>query len=360
MTSPKANPAPAAANGVKNTETIPALWYHDAEMYEAEREKIFFGEWLIFCHEALLPEPGSYVAYTVAGRPVMVIRGKDGELRAFHNVCRHRASMVLREGHGKADVLRCIYHGWVYDSEGCLKKAPNFGGDEKALCDRTSLFPIHLRMLGPLVFICMAENAPDFTASLGDLPAALSGTDLSAYKFYDMATHPLACNWKTYIENYMEGYHIPAIHPGLNRDIDFATYRVVPGNRIARHETGLRADRAEEAVNNGLWVWVWPNCALNIYKNGMNLELVIPTGPETTELRYCYLFTDVSESMEAENRRTIDVSIEVTREDIELCEIVQKNLRGGIYDTGELSPRHENGVVAFHDMVRSAHQKARL
>ncbi|MFN7113196.1 MAG: aromatic ring-hydroxylating oxygenase subunit alpha [Alphaproteobacteria bacterium] len=360
MTHPKTNPAAAETAPSGNAQTIPALWYHDADMYEAEREKIFFGEWLIFCHEALLPEPGSYVAYTVAGRPVMVIRGKDGALRAFHNVCRHRASMVLREGHGKADVLRCIYHGWVYDSEGCLKKAPNFGGDEKALCDRTSLFSIHLRMLGPLVFICMAENAPDFEASLGDLPAALAGTDLSGYKFYDMATHPLACNWKTYIENYMEGYHIPAIHPGLNRDIDFATYRVVPGDRIARHETGLRADRADEAVNNGLWVWVWPNCALNIYKNGMNLELVIPTGPETTELRYCYLFTDVSEKMEEENRRTIDVSIEVTREDIELCEIVQKNLRGGIYDTGELSPRHENGVVAFHDMVRSAHKKARL
>jgi len=360
MTHPKTNPAAAETAPSGNAQTIPALWYHDADMYEAEREKIFFGEWLIFCHEALLPEPGSYVAYTVAGRPVMVIRGKDGALRAFHNVCRHRASMVLREGLGKADVLRCIYHGWVYDSEGCLKKAPNFGGDEKALCDRTSLFPIHLRMLGPLVFICMAENAPDFEASLGDLPAALAGTDLSGYKFYDMATHPLACNWKTYIENYMEGYHIPAIHPGLNRDIDFATYRVVPGDRIARHETGLRADRADEAVNNGLWVWVWPNCALNIYKNGMNLELVIPTGPETTELRYCYLFTEVSEKMEEENRRTIDVSIEVTREDIELCEIVQKNLRGGIYDTGELSPRHENGVVAFHDMVRSAHKKARL
>lgn len=338
-----------------NTLTLPAKWYHDADMYRAELQKLFHSEWLLFCHEALLQTPGQYVAYTVAGRPILVLRGKDGQLKAFHNVCRHRASQVLKEGHGKTEVLRCMYHGWVYDTDGNLCKTPGFGGDEKSLCERTSLFPVHVKSVAGLVFICMAEKAPSFEESIGDLPEALAGSGIENFRFFDMASHPLKCNWKTYIENYMEGYHIPVIHPELNKDVDFTTYRVVPGRRIARHETGLRKGRETEAANSGLWIWLWPNVALNIYKNGMNLEIVNPTGPETTELRYCYLFRDVSAEAEAENRRAIDLSFTVTQEDIDICEIVQKNLAAGVYEAGELSPRHENGVVYFHDLVRKVH-----
>jgi choline monooxygenase len=337
-----------------NIRTLPAKWYHDPDIYRRECEKLFHAEWLLFCHEGLLQAPGQYVAYTIAGRPILVLRGKDGQLKAFHNVCRHRASQVLKEGHGKTEVLRCMYHGWVYDTDGNLCKAPGFGGDEKSLCDRTSLFPAHVKSINGLVFISMAERPPAFEAAIGDLPEALKGVDLGRFRFFSMATHALKCNWKTYIENYMEGYHIPAIHPELNRDIDFSTYRVVPRDRIALHETGIRKGREEEAVN-GLWIWLWPHVALNIYKNGMNLEIVNPTGPETTELRYCYLFADTSEAAQAENQRSIDLSFATTQQDIDICEIVQKNLSAGVYDMGELSPRHENGVVHFHDMVRKVH-----
>lgn len=339
----------------ENARTIPAEWYHDTGIYRRECENLFHHDWMLFCHEALLSTPGEYVAYTLAGRPVMVLRGKDGELKGFHNLCRHRASMVLKEGQGKTGVLRCMYHGWVYDSDGKLCKAPGFGGDEAALCERTSLFPVHVCSFAGLVFISMAENPPDFEGNIGALPQALEQEDLSAFKFHSMASHRLKCNWKTYIENYMEGYHIPVLHPELNRDIDFESYKVVTENRIARHETALRADRAEDAANTGLWVWLWPHVALNIYKDGMNLEIVNPVGPEETELRYCYLFRDVSPEKEEENRKVIDLSFTVTQQDIEICEIVQKNLSAGVYDTGELSPRHENGVVHFHDMVRAVH-----
>ncbi len=339
----------ASASG--NTLTLPAHYYHDAAIYGRECNNLFFKDWLLFCHEALLPSPGHYVAFTVAGRPLLVLRAKDGSVKGFHNVCRHLASQVLKEGCGKTEVLRCMYHGWVYDTHGKLCKTPGFGGDEKTLCGNTSLFPIHVRVWNGLVFVSMAETPPAFEETLRDQPFAMQGADISGFKFFDMASHKLACNWKTYIENYMEGYHIPIVHPALNREVDFATYKVVTGNRIARHETGIRADKKEEALNGGLWVWLWPNAALNIYKNGMNLELVIPTGPETMELRYCYLFNDVSPENEPENRKTIDMSFTVTQEDIDICEIVQKNLKAGIYTQGELSPRHENGVAYFQEMI---------
>ena len=347
----KTSAMPLAPVSMANAVTLPASYYHDPSIYAAEQQKLFFKDWMLFCHEALLKTPGSYVAYTVAGRPVFVIRGKDGALKSFHNVCRHRASMVLKEGHGTTAVLRCMYHGWVYDTDGHLCKTPGFGGDEADLCQRTSLFPVHVQSRDGLVFICMADKAPDFETSLGDLPAALTGLGLADYKFFSRAVHPMKCNWKTYIENYMEGYHIPAIHPELNKDVDFATYKVIPGKRIARHETGLKADRAKDAVNNGVWVWLWPNVALNIYKNGMNLEIVMPTGPDTSELRYCYLFRDISDAAAVENQKAIDLSFLVTQEDIDICEIVQRNLAAGVYRTGELSPRHENGLAYFQNLV---------
>lgn len=354
MTSMPVATAPVLDSASENTVTLPARLYWDADVYAQECENIFFKGWLVYCHESQVAAQGQYVAYTIAGRPLLVIRGNDGELKAFHNVCRHRASMVLKEGCGKASALRCMYHGWVYDTDGALRKAPGFGGDEKSLCERTSLYPVHVRSWRGLVFISMADTPAPFEQSLGDLPGVLDGVDIASFQFFDTASHPLQCNWKTYIENYMEGYHIPAVHPELNKEVDFATYKVIPGNRLARHETSLRAERAETAVSDGLWVWLWPNAALNIYRGGMNLELALPTGPETTELRYCYLFKDVSEAAATENRRSLDLSALVTREDVEICEIVQKNLRSGIYSTGELSPRHETGLAYFQDLVRRA------
>jgi choline monooxygenase len=332
-----------------NIPTLPARLYHDAEFYEAERQAIFFNQWLVYAHESLFDEPGKHLTRTMAGWPVFVIRGKDGALKAFHNVCRHRAANILREGHGKADILRCMYHGWVYDTDGQLRRAPNFGGDEKALCDHTALFPVHVRTWNGLVFICMGENPPSFDEALGDLPVITSDINLPGFKFHSMASHDLKCNWKTYVENYLEGYHIPTIHPELNKELDMATYEVRTGQRIAQH---LSQSRVPDGVIGGLWAWLWPNAMLNIYKTGMNLELVIPTGPETMTLSYAYYFRDISPEAETENRRTIETSFAITQEDIEICELVQKNLRAGIYDRGELSPKHEGALAYFQDLVR--------
>ncbi len=336
----------------KHIETLPASWYHDPAVHERERERIFASEWLLYGHEAIVPEPGSYLAQTIAGWPLLVIRDREGALRAFHNVCRHRASMVVAEGAGKAPALRCMYHGWVYDTDGRLKKAPDFGGDEAALCANTSLFPVHLQTWNGFIFICMAQKPPSFMESLGDLPIAAGNIDFTGFSYHSSAKHAIKCNWKVYAENYAEGYHIPAVHPGLNREVDFASYRVATGSRIARHLSEPRAESRDSAVYGGLWVWLWPYAALNVYKDGMNLELMVPTGPETVELQYHFLFRDLAR--EKTNREAMDMSTAVTAEDIKICEIVQKNLRAGVYKTGVLSPRHEGGVALFQDMVRKA------
>lgn len=347
---------PAMAEPAKQqesyTQTLPASWYHEPSLYERERQRIFASEWLLYGHEAIVAEPGAYLAQTIAGWPLLVIRNREGGLRAFHNVCRHRASMLVPEGAGKAPALRCMYHGWVYDMEGRLKKAPDFGGDEAALCARTSLFSIHLETWNGFIFVCLADTAPPFAESLGDLPEIAASLDLAGFRYHSTAKHAIGCNWKVYAENYAEGYHIPAVHPGLNREVDFASYRVVPGNRIARHLSRPRAESVGSAVYGGLWVWLWPYAALNVYKDGMNLELMVPTGSETTELQYHFLFRDLAD--DEGNRQAMAMSGAVTQEDIDICEIVQRNLRAGIYQTGVLSPRHEGGVALFQTMIRKA------
>lgn len=332
--------------------TLPASWYHGEDIYEKERQNIFASEWLLFAHEAMLPKSGSYIAQTIAGYPVLVIRAQDGSLKAFHNVCRHRASMIVEEGVGQTQSLRCMYHGWVYDTDGQLQKAPDFGGDEASLCARMKLFSIHLEIWNNLVFVCLSDRPPDFQSALGDLPAVIRDINLGVFEYHSVVKHSLVCNWKVYAENYAEGYHIPYVHPGLNKEVDMATYKVVTGEKIAQHLSEPRAERQEDAINDGLWVWFWPHAALNVYKEGMNLELMVPTGPETVELQYYYLFRDLSNGEDIP--KTVAMSREVTAEDVKICEIVQKNLRSGIYDRGELSPRHESGVAYFQTLIKEA------
>lgn len=334
----------------ENMETLPAAWYHDADIFAREVERIFGREWMLFGHEGQLEQPGAYIAATVAGKPVFVLRGKDGELRAFHNVCRHRAGPLFADGCGAAGVIRCKYHGWVYGEDGCLKKTPGFG--EAADFDRADfpLFRVSVASWRGLVFVNLSNDPPPLERSLGDLPVEAEGHDIEGYKFHSTVTHRLGCNWKTYVENYMEGYHIPVVHPGLNREVEIDGYRVRVADRMAVHETPTK----EGALNAGFWPWIWPNAALNVYSGGMNVEIMNPVGPEDMEIRYIYMFTDLSEDGEAERQKILEMSREVTQEDIDICAAVQRNLRSGVYDTGRLSSRHENGVGYFQSLVREA------
>jgi choline monooxygenase len=162
--------------------------------------------------------------------------------------------------------------------------------------------------------------------------------------------HELACNWKAYADNYLEGYHIPLVHPGLNKEIDARRYvvDVDERHRWVRHSAPAR----DGAVNAGRWLWRWPNLALNLYPGGMNVERYDPVAPDRTRLRYSYSFLrpDDHEASEA----VLRMSAQVTAEDTAICESVQRNLASGAYEAGRLSPRHEGGVAAFQRWVRQA------
>jgi choline monooxygenase len=330
--------------------TLPAAWYGGATQWERERRAIFGREWLMIGHEAELPEAGSYLTDTIAGWPVFVIRDREGQLRGFHNVCRHRAGPILWDGKGQCDILRCRYHGWVYDTEGNLRRTPEFGDAAGFDKQDYGLFPIEVGVWRGLVFVNLDAGAAPLERAMAALSAETAPWPMESYIFHSRAEHEIACNWKTYVDNYAEGYHVKDVHPGLDREIDAKQYQVILKDRHTVHQ----APQRHGANYSGLWLWRFPNLALNIYSTGMNIERMIPIGPNRTRLIYNFFFQDVSEAAAPTIQAALDVAAQMTSEDIRICEAVQRNLDSGIYETGRLSPRHENGVWYFQKLVREA------
>jgi choline monooxygenase len=199
----------------------------------------------------------------------------------------------------------------------------------------------------------MAPDPPPLVEWLGEFGDACSGHPMEAWRPAHRAEHHLACNWKTYGDNYLEGYHLPLVHPALARAVDPATYRVDAVDGWARHTVRTRPG----ATSTGTWLWRWPNLAVNLYAGGMSVERWFPAGPTTCRLVLDYWFADTSDEAMERNRLDIEGSTTLCLEDQRICEAVQRNLEAGQYDTGLLSPRHEDGVGAFHDLVRVARSR---
>jgi choline monooxygenase len=328
--------------------TLPASMYRDPAVYERERTAVFGREWLVFAREEQLATPGACVAGVIAGYPLVVIADRNGTLRGFHNVCRHRAGPLVDDGEGRVSGFVCRYHGWSYDTTGRLVNARDFG-EATPDFDPTelSLFPVRVERWRSLVFVNLDMGAPDL---LTDLTAFFGEADpfpLESFKFGGELSHDLDCNWKTYVDNYLEGYHIPFVHPELNREIDARRYSVTLGDRYCRHSAPTR----DGAVNAGRWLFRWPNLALNLYPNAMVVERIQPFGSHSTRILYNYFFVDPEDP---DNDSVLRISKAVVEQDREIVEAVQRNLDAGVYDSGRLSPRHEAGVQQFQQLVRTA------
>ncbi len=328
-------------------ETAPSDWYSDPGVWTVERARIFAAGWQFAAHESALAEPGAWCAETLAGYPVLLVRGDDGVLRGFHNVCRHRAGPLVKGDAGRCDgALVCQYHGWRYALDGRLRLARDFGPAADFDPRDFSLFPVRVENWRGLLFVAISEDAPHFVDFIAPLEARIGTRDWSDLKLAARREHVLACNWKTYVENYLEGYHVPVLHPGLDADIRSEDYRVTVEGRVALHDAPPR----EAGVYDGVWAWVWPNIGVNIYQRGLMIERMSPVGHAQTRLDYFYL----TPGGEAVADATFAMSDQVTAEDKWITERVQENLNAGVYCTGRLSPKHEGAVAAFQAWVGEA------
>jgi len=330
--------------------TLPGAWYSDPEIFSAERTRIFGKSWQLAGPLSALQKPGDYMAIEILGWRVFVIRNREGALKAFHNVCRHRAGPLLDEGRGHCDVLRCRYHLWVYDTDGNLRRTPAFGEADWFDKKDYSLFPVKVATWRGLVFVNLDMEAGPLEAALGDLIDECAPYPMESFSFVREEVFDIACNWKTYTDNFVEGYHIPGIHAGLNAMVDMEKFRTTGRNQIVVME----APQKQASIYGGVWTWCFPNITLSVYPDGMNTSRIVPTSEEKTELRYEFYFADPSVGLTEKRRATIETNCQIVREDFGICEDVQQNLRSGIYRDGPLSPRHEDGVKYFQDMVRAS------
>jgi choline monooxygenase len=327
--------------------TLPARWYTDPAMLASERTKIFGRTWQAVGHAGDVAAPGRYLACDIAGEPVLVTRTKEGKLHAFSNVCRHRGA-VLAEGSGEAEAIRCPYHAWTYSLDGKLLGQPEFEGVEAWERSKVCLPAFRAEAWGPFVFVCQDHAAPPLAEVLGAIPEEIAriGCSIDSLRFSKRRDYVIECNWKVYIDNYLEGYHLPAAHPGLFRQLDYQNYRVETFRYYSSQIAPIRAPEGGDTSQSALYYWMFPNFMLNVYPDNLSSNLVVPLGPDRT-LTIFEWFTWSDEVKQA----TIDFSEEIQREDIRICESVQRGLRSVHYNQGRYSVKRENGVHHFHGLL---------
>ena len=330
-------------------ETAPASGYRDAAQWPLERTRIFAKTWQFVTHTSALPEPGSWIADTIAGYPILVLRDEAGAVRGFHNVCRHRAGPLTQGESGRcADgALTCRYHGWRYALDGRLRSARDFGPSAGFDPREFSLFPVRVEIWRGCIFAALDPAIAPLAEILAPVTARIPGSDWASHHVALVRRHNLACNWKTYAENYLEGYHLPVLHPALCNEVDPAEYRAQVEGQIVFQEA---PPRTADTVYNGAFAFVWPTTAINLYNRGLMMERIMPLGHEATRLDYFYLMP-AGEKLPPE---TLILSDTVTGEDKRIVERVQENLNAAVHHTGRLSPRHEPAVAAFQGLVRAA------
>lgn len=325
---------------------LPASAYVDPVVYERERQAIFAREWAFAADTVQLSSPGSYVATTVAGYPIVVVNDA-GTLRGFQNVCRHRGGPLVWDGGGSCKGFVCRYHGWSYGLDGALQTARDFG-DDALPRDGLSLHDVRVEAWRGLVFVNLERGAPALVDWLGGFAGECDGYAMESFRPVRRSSHRISANWKVYAENYQEGYHIPLVHPGLNRQIDARRYEVDVREGYCVH----RAPAREGAVTSGTWLWRFPGLALNLYPNGMCLETYAPVGAGETQIEYVFFFAEGTGADEIE--ASVASSTAILDEDRVICEVVQRNYASGLYGGGLLSPRHEAGVAYVQELVTRA------
>lgn len=328
--------------------TLPARLYGDPDAWARERQAVFAHSWLCLGHQAEALEAGDWIAADIAGWRLLAVRGKDGALRAFHNVCRHRAGPLVEGEHGRCDgELVCRYHGWRYALDGRLRAATGFGRAEGFDPREFGLFEVRLETWRELVFVNLDPDAAPLTETTAPLEALLAARGLSLPAPALRRSHDLACDWKTYAENYLEGYHIGAVHPVLADELGQAEYRVrVEGDLVVQEAAGVN-----DGPQAGVWGWLWPNLGINVYRDGAMIERITPLGPGRTRLDYLFL----SDGGPAALGDSLTASDRLTAEDAAICAAVQANLSAGAYDRGVLSPRHEAAVGWFQQRIARVH-----
>jgi choline monooxygenase len=273
----------------------------------------------------------------------------------------------MTEAEGHANQMRCPYHGWTYSLEGELKGTPDFTDVCKFDRTQNGLAPVEIATWENWVFAQLdseqqsplANPSASLAEFLGsELIGQIQALGLTGLHWMERRRYTLNCNWKVFIDNYLDGgYHVPHLHKGLDSVLDYSNYTIENGAHFCLQSSPMvrRADDDQVgAVRSGqraLYYWLYPNFMINWYEGVLDTNLVRPLAIDRTEVIFDFYFADVSEAARQRNLASIDVGDRIQREDLDICESVQRGLRSRAYDAGRLSVRRETGEHLFHRLL---------
>ena len=346
--------------------------YTDPTWADFEREAVFTKTWQWVCHIEKLREPGSYVTAEVAGRPLCLLRDRQGELKAFYNVCKHRAHQLLT-GEGQVRRLVCPYHAWTYDLSGQLIGAPNTKHLKDFDVGRICLDQVRVEVFCGFVFVNLDPEAEPLAEASGALGEEIMqwAPDVAELTFAHRLTYDIKSNWKNVVDNFLECYHCPTAHKDFCTLVDMDTYRVTTHGIYSSHmaEAGKGANKAYSVADatvkdHAVW-WLWPNTCLMRYPGRGNFIVlhVIPAGPDRTLETYdFYLEEPTPNAAEREAIEYLDKVLQT--EDIGLVESVQRGMGTPAFEQGRIvhdpsgSGKSEHGVHHFHGLLLEAYRSA--
>jgi phenylpropionate dioxygenase-like ring-hydroxylating dioxygenase large terminal subunit len=353
---------------------LPPWTYNNAALTKLEHARVLLPSWQIVCHVSDIATRGRYFTFDLGPDSVMVLRDDAGEIRAFHNVCRHRAARLL-EGAGLCKgAVTCPYHGWTYNLDGSLRGLPvskSFPNLDRSL---HGLIPIRVEIMASFVFVCLAGDPPPVAQIWGEML-----DDFTPYQFENMValapmyTEEWDVDWKVAMDNYLESYHVPIGHPGLGRMLtpDYDD-QLNLASGVARGVGWLREQRSPKwsegryqdmvgsvtthlpEPNRRCWRFysMLPNLGIDVFPDQMDFFQVLPRGPGKCTIRGgTYGLPDARREMRVLRYLNARINRQVQREDDELCRRVQRGLASSYYRPGPLST-HEVCVLQFHDLIR--------
>ncbi len=357
---------------VESALTLASRFYTDPAMLAHETEKIFRHTWQLVgtidqpCGQVdgtkrTIADPETFFTTQVAGEPVVITRDKSGKLHAFSNVCRHRAGPIA-EGSGCKHVLQCAYHGWTYTLDGRLIGTPEIDGVEFFDRSEFGMVPLRVETWQQFIFVNFHSAAPSLASYLGDIPEQAREFTFDNLSLSERREYLVNCNWKVYVDNYLEGYHIPVVHPGLMKEIDYPRYRIEtyryhsqqlgPVREVRPGDNADRVYSPGSGLKEALYFWIFPNLMLNFYPDNIQTNLIVPISHDRTLTIFEWYFHDAQSAQTKERAlKAINFSEIVQREDMHICEAVQRGLNSALYERGRYSVKRENGVHHFHMLL---------
>ena len=361
-------------NSIEKANGLPNAHYIDEAIFQEEKQALLFSQWAGLAVAADVPEAGDAVPMEFLGMPLLLIRDKEGQVRVFQNICRHRGMILVEEPRKIEGAIRCPYHSWCYSTKGNLVSTPHVGGPghnthDAIKRDDLGLIEVRSHIWRDVVWINLSGDAPDFQEAMADIMQRWSEFELPLYhgghdSRFDLEVRT---NWKLAVENYCESYHLPWVHPGLNSYSKLEDHYHIEklgqysgqGTLVYRQLTNENGEKFADFEKVGSkwneqaeYIAVYPNVLLGTHRDHAFAIILEPKSPEKT-VEHVHLYYSVPNSDEGLRMRNTQLWKTVFEEDIFVVEGMQKGRHAENFDGGRFSPAMDSPTHCFHDWVAS-------